>query len=462
MKKYLPKLISYVLIYLLIFPQVVLADYVEYSTTKNSPVLVPTQSGENIRSNVNNKPSGIMKFDKDTSTVYSLNKETGKIEITPLPMSTSKFGYGKNTVSESLDIKKNVLSYIWRTVNEDFKFGELTSMDISEALGIIALTVSSEDYDKSGLAIFTDYRGKIIKVVSTGVQPESIVFSPNAKSVIISNSGRATEGTGANDPEGSVTVISLNGYAGNIKDSDVIEIGFKHLDSKKAELVNSGIFMKRGRLPSRGLEPGEVAVEENSRYAYISLPENNAIAKIDLRKMIIESVSAVKTNTGVQNEKSFVQPVGIKAVNHNGKVYLLTANIDSSMTIIKDGKEGLETVFDSTSSLTKVLKDIYPNGLPDTIANNPENKASLKNYLELGHLRSRTYAFLTLGFGGIAVFDVTDPQNTFFESFIGSDSETPLSKPIFINGQFDLNNQPILLVPGVNNKDSEVFELKFN
>ncbi|MFB0918106.1 MAG: hypothetical protein QMB63_03425 [Clostridiaceae bacterium] len=463
MKKYLPKLISFLLICLMIFPKVVFADYVKYSLNRNSPQLIPSQTSENLQREALVKSSGMMEFNKDTSAIYSINKGAYKVEITPFSFNGANLEYSKNTVTGTLDIKKNVLSYIWGTPNEDFLFGEITSLDISETLGTIAMTIKSEENGKDGLAIFTDYKGKIIKVVRTGVQPGNITFSPNSKAVLISNSGKGISDSIENDPYGSITVVSINGNVDKIKDTDIIEIGFKQFDSKKTELVNSGIILEGNKLPSQDLEPGDIAVEENSRFAYISFTKNNAIAKLDLRKMGIEKLSSIKTKNKSGNSDSFALPEEIKTLNHNGEVYLLTANKDSSMTILKDGKNGLEEIFDSAATLNKVLKGIYPNGLLSSILSRNSEKSSFDNYIEIGNLRSRTYAFMALGtLGGIAVFDITDPQAAILESFIGMDNRTPIAKPLFINSQFELKNQPILLLPGIDGQESEVYELKFN
>ena len=104
--------------------------------------------------------------------------------------------------------------------------------------------------------------------------------------MITADEGEPREGYGEDDPEGSVTVVSL--------DDDIVSvIGFEAFDNPLARkaLADKGIIMQKSTVPSEDFEPEYIAVGNNK--AYITLQEANAVAVLDLDKMIFTGIYSI-------------------------------------------------------------------------------------------------------------------------------------------------------------------------
>ncbi|MFN3927908.1 MAG: choice-of-anchor I domain-containing protein [Pseudanabaenaceae cyanobacterium] len=126
-----------------------------------------------------------------------------------------------------------------------------------------------------------------IREVTVGFLPDSIAFSPDGNFLVVANEGEP-QGYGANDidPEGSVSIITFAGGVRNLTPTSGltnVTAGFTAFNGQRAALQAQGaIFDGPGRTLAQDVEPEYVAISPDSRFAYVTLQENNAVAIVDL------------------------------------------------------------------------------------------------------------------------------------------------------------------------------------
>jgi hypothetical protein len=129
-----------------------------------------------------------------------------------------------------------------------------------------------------------------LKVVNAGFRPARATFTPDGQHLLVANEGEPSENY-LTDPPGSVTLVDL---AGGIPNATAAEIGFWRFNQRKTELITEGVRISGPNLRTpdpndtasvaRDLEPADVAVSPNSRTAWVTLAENNAVAVLDIRR----------------------------------------------------------------------------------------------------------------------------------------------------------------------------------
>jgi len=124
----------------------------------------------------------------------------------------------------------------------------------------------------------------VIANVPVGSLPDMVTFSPDGHYILTANEGEPNDAYTV-DPEGTVSVIDTwNGYA-------TVHLGFASFESQKDALVAKGlrIFGLNASF-AQDIEPEYIAVSANSETAWVTLQENNAIARIDLVTKTITSI----------------------------------------------------------------------------------------------------------------------------------------------------------------------------
>ena len=183
--------------------------------------------------------------------------------------------------------------------------------------------------------------------------PDMITFTPDGKNLLVACEGSPDE-TFSEDPEGGIGVLSISGAAGVSASANAVDfakawkkpqktvVGFEGLDS--LALMAKGVRKTGVKSFVQSLEPEYITVSGDSKTAWISLQENNALVKFDVvAKKILEvfplgyldhSVLGngldVKKNKAIEIKnyplRGLRQPDGISAFTVNGKTFVLTAN----------------------------------------------------------------------------------------------------------------------------------------
>lgn len=266
-------------------------------------------------------------------------------------------------------------------------YGGITSVGVKN--GIIAVASPNANEQLNGKVVFFNTNGDYIKDVTVGALPDMLVFTPDGKKVLTANEGQPSADYSV-DPEGSVSVIDISGGVANLTQANVTTIGFTSFNAQESTLINAGVRkLYTASTLSQDFEPEYVAISSDSKKAWVSLQENNAIAEIDLMTNTVVSIWPLGTKDWMASGngfdasdnnqnilispwpvKSFYIPDAIAAFKKDGVNYLVTAN------------EGDEKEYDNFEERTTVGSSSY---ILDSAAY-PE-AAMLKQSYNLGRFR---------------------------------------------------------------------------
>jgi hypothetical protein len=129
-----------------------------------------------------------------------------------------------------------------------------------------------------------------LKVVDVGFMPAQASFTADHKHLLVTNEGEPSQDY-LTDPIGEVSIIDLRDGIDEAKES--ARVNFEQFDSMKEQLIADGVRITGPDLSTpdptdttsvaKDLEPEGIAVSTDSRFAWITLPENNAVATLDIR-----------------------------------------------------------------------------------------------------------------------------------------------------------------------------------
>ncbi|MDF7811831.1 choice-of-anchor I family protein [Hymenobacter sp. YC55] len=311
----------------------------------------------------------IVAHDPSTQRLYVANSVGGKLDILSLANPAAI------TPVASINIQP---------------YGGINSVAVRN--GVVACAIENADPQQNGSVVFFDQNGAFLKQVTVGALPDMITFSPNGQLLVTANEGEPKSDYSV-DPEGSVSVIDFSGGVAGVTQASVTTVGFGGYNSQAATLRAAGIRLYGGTAaaPSsvaQDLEPEYVAVSADSRTAYITLQENNAIATLDLSTRQFTSLRTVgyqdHSKAGFSLDASdqtpeilmanwpirgMRQPDAIAAFEVAGQRYLLTAN------------EGDAREYNALNEINRISEAAYV--LDPTVF---PNAALLKNAQVLGRL----------------------------------------------------------------------------
>ncbi|KPQ13930.1 MAG: hypothetical protein HLUCCX10_11780 [Algoriphagus marincola HL-49] len=151
--------------------------------------------------------------------------------------------------------------------------------------GLLAISVEAYVKQNLGSAVIfeTSNLDTPVQVLTVGALPDMVTFSPNGRYIVTANEGEPNDDYTV-DPEGSISIIDVE------QDFSVHTAGFSAFEGQKASLMAKGyrVFGPNATL-AQDTEPEYVAIDSKSRFAYVTLQENNGVAKVDLNsKTIVE------------------------------------------------------------------------------------------------------------------------------------------------------------------------------
>jgi hypothetical protein len=338
--------------------------------------------------------------------------------------------------------------------------------------GLAALAVEAKfDRRGPGRVLFYDTQNVddgALDIVEVGALPDMITFTHNGKKLLVANEGTpnavADQPYALPDPVGSVSIIDVASR------TVTATLDF-------AGVLTSGANLRTDFTPGAAsfdmdFEPEYIAVDDNDKFAYVTLQEANAVAVLDLTQNVFTKVIGLGAKDFNQpgNEidpidndgkigdfksypvKGLYVPDGIATYKWRGKTYVVYANEgdyrednldratgapaplnrlrlavpDSTLPggpyfvsgarsfSIRDAEANV--VFDSGSELDREAhaRGIYDDGRSRDKGVEPEGVALLA-------ISGRTYAFIGLERtlkSAVAVYDVTDPHRVSFIDMI--------------------------------------------
>jgi 2',3'-cyclic-nucleotide 2'-phosphodiesterase / 3'-nucleotidase / 5'-nucleotidase len=282
---------------------------------------------------------------------------------------------------------------------------------------IVAIAISAATATDPGKVVFFDATVDIanptpLSQVTVGALPDMLTFTPDGTKVLVANEGEPNESYTV-DPEGSVSIIDVSGSIAALDNTKVTTATFTAFNSQEATLKQQGVRIF-GKLANgtnstvaQDLEPEYIAFSADGKTAFVTLQENNAIAKVDIATATVTEILPlgfkdhslpgngidasdrdVNGTAGgggkinIQNWPVFgmYQPDAIASFASGGKTYYVTANEGDSR--IRPTASGIITgqgeggIFNEEARVSTLNLD--PTAFP--------NATTLKNNANLGRL----------------------------------------------------------------------------
>lgn len=202
----------------------------------------------------------------------------------------------------------------------------------------------------NGRVVLFNRNGVYMNTLEVGVLPDMVAFSPDGSKIIVAGEaepicaedvggGQDSDVALAVDPPGTVAIIDMSGGA---YEATVELLDFSGFDTATLQAAGVRIFWP-GSTAAEDLEPEYVTVAPNSRTAYVTLQEANAVAVVDLTTPAITAVVPLGLKSwadqqvdpsdrdaghslGSWNASGMYMPDAIASFSVGGATYLATAN----------------------------------------------------------------------------------------------------------------------------------------
>jgi hypothetical protein len=226
--------------------------------------------------------------------------------------------------------------------------------------GTVAVAIQAPvKTDPGRMALYRASDLSLISSVTIGAQPDMITFTPDGSSVLVANEGEPSDDY-QTDPEGSVSVIDVRNLAAPV----VRSASFTAFNAQAATLRASGVrIYGPGATVAQDLEPEYIAISADSRTAWVTLQENNALAKVDIATAVVTDILPLGLkNHGVAGNELDVSdrdnainirtwagvvgmylPDSMASYSAGGQTYLVTANEGDARAWGEDNPDYLGT-----------------------------------------------------------------------------------------------------------------------
>jgi hypothetical protein len=207
--------------------------------------------------------------------------------------------------------------------------------------GLVAVAVEAAVRQQPGKVVFFDARSFAVRgAVDVGAGPDMLTFTPNGRFVLVANEGEPNADYSV-DPEGSVSVVEVpcHGAAPRARVA-----GFSRWNARPLER-GIRIFGKNAPTVAQDLEPEYIAISKDSRTAWVTLQENNAMAVVDIPSATVLALRALgekdhslpgqgldPSDADGANAiapwpvRGLYMPDAIASFEHQGQSYLVLAN----------------------------------------------------------------------------------------------------------------------------------------
>lgn len=209
--------------------------------------------------------------------------------------------------------------------------------------GYLAVAVEAPTKTDNGwVALFDATSLEMLGYEQVGAQPDMVTFTPDGEYVLTANEGEPSTDYQI-DPVGSISILGVS--EGQLV--DVRTAGFSAFNTQADALRSAGVrIYGPDASVEQDLEPEYIAISSDSSTAWVSLQENNALAKVDIATATVTDILPlgykdhgtagngldvsdsddainIDTWTGVLG---MYQPDSIAAYEVDGETLLVTAN----------------------------------------------------------------------------------------------------------------------------------------
>jgi hypothetical protein len=289
----------------------------------------------------------------------------GAAEISAYDETTKKLFTVNNSTANKVDVidlsdpKKPILLASIEIAN-----GAANSIAAFNGKFAVAYESKSNKQEPGKVVLFNAITYAKIMEITVGALPDMITFSPDGKYILTANEGEPND-TYSLDPNGSVSIIDLsNNYA-------VTTLDFSSFSTQLNTLKTSGFRIAN---PTNNfaadIEPEYITISSDSKTAWVTLQENNGVAKIDLSSKTISSIFPLgfKDYNSTSNAidisdkdlatafnpwkvKGMFMPDAIANYSINGDTYFITANEGDAReySAFKDIKRMKDCILDASA-----------------------------------------------------------------------------------------------------------------
>jgi hypothetical protein len=145
--------------------------------------------------------------------------------------------------------------------------------------GVVAVALENFNKTSKGHVAFFDAYGVALASVEVGSEPDMLIFTPNGRRLLVANEAEPNDAYTI-DPEGSVSIIDMTGGVANLTQANVRTAGFTSFD--RASLDPSIRIYGPGASVAQDIEPEYIAISHDSKTAWVTLQENNALGLLDI------------------------------------------------------------------------------------------------------------------------------------------------------------------------------------
>jgi DNA-binding beta-propeller fold protein YncE len=268
--------------------------------------------------------------------------DVGAAEISAFDPSTNRLFVVNNSTAgnkiDVLDFANPASIKALSSISTTSYGGFVNSVAVSD--GKLAAAIESTNLQANGkIVVFKTADNTEIKSITVGALPDMVTFSPDGKFILSANEGQPSDDY-SNDPEGTISIIDVaNNYS-------VTTINFTAFVAQKASLVAGGFRIDGFNKDFlKDIEPEFIAVSEDSKFAWVTLQENNGIAKIDITTKTITNIFPLgfkdynilgnaidvsdrdaQISLANFNVKGTYMPDALAVYTNNGIPYVFTAN----------------------------------------------------------------------------------------------------------------------------------------
>ena len=153
--------------------------------------------------------------------------------------------------------------------------------------GYLAVAVEAPTKTDNGwVALFDATSLEMLGYEQVGAQPDMVTFTPDGEYVLTANEGEPSTAYQI-DPVGSISILGVS--EGQLV--DVRTAGFSAFNTQADALRSAGVRIYGPNASvEQDLEPEYIAISSDSSTAWVSLQENNALAKVDIATATVTDI----------------------------------------------------------------------------------------------------------------------------------------------------------------------------
>jgi hypothetical protein len=235
----------------------------------------------------------ITQYHSASKRIFLINGAANRIEILNAATLTSTAVTdaltANNLISTPMAIPATAVVKNAAGADETITLGFANSIAISG--NWLTIAVENKVKSSAGAVLIFDLTATtpaFVKAIKAGAQPDMLTFTPDGQTLLIANEGEP-ESNYSVDPEGSIGLVRLSS---NQWPDQMVLLGFSGFEGQRAALEKKGLKIAApdGTTLAQDIEPEYITVSADSKKAYVSLQDNNALAVVDIAAGKIDKI----------------------------------------------------------------------------------------------------------------------------------------------------------------------------